>query len=318
MRISKIIWVFMLNAILSIEVTQVAGSEEQFRGYGALPGLWEEHNFTTTETHRLLFPLWLYSIMCPSSQQLSTVPFGWCLYFSYRRSWDRARQPSFIVDVACCVVLSRVLLSRPPTLSSPLLQIERERVEEMGGCVLNIQGTWRVLGQLAVSRAIGQYSLPVLLSFPSSRIWCPCSAHHLFLFSSSPTAALLTHISSPTPLSPLPSRPSPYLLSATSPTIRNTYSVPHHDLPPAPPVCIVHPHTCFPLPRPSSDSPTPVRQLFSQAVTDPLTHSLPHVPFLFPESPQSPVFALIHLCIQILLICNPPLFVINVYTYVPT
>ncbi|XP_050714608.1 proteoglycan 4-like isoform X3 [Eriocheir sinensis] len=37
----------------------------------------------------------------------------------------------------------------------PELPIERERVEEMGGCVLNIQGTWRVLGQLAVSRAIG-------------------------------------------------------------------------------------------------------------------------------------------------------------------
>ncbi|XP_045134818.1 proteoglycan 4-like isoform X4 [Portunus trituberculatus] len=37
----------------------------------------------------------------------------------------------------------------------PELPVERERVEEMGGCVLNIQGTWRVLGQLAVSRAIG-------------------------------------------------------------------------------------------------------------------------------------------------------------------
>ena len=50
-------------------------------------------------------------------------------------------------------------VSRSPLLSSLLLQVERERVEEMGGCVLNIQGTWRVLGQLAVSRAIGQYSL---------------------------------------------------------------------------------------------------------------------------------------------------------------
>ncbi|KAK8732938.1 hypothetical protein OTU49_006672 [Cherax quadricarinatus] len=37
----------------------------------------------------------------------------------------------------------------------PELPLERERVEEMGGCVINIQGTWRVLGQLAVSRAIG-------------------------------------------------------------------------------------------------------------------------------------------------------------------
>ncbi|XP_066938816.1 mucin-5AC-like isoform X4 [Macrobrachium rosenbergii] len=37
----------------------------------------------------------------------------------------------------------------------PELPVERERVEEMGGCVINIQGTWRVLGQLAVSRAIG-------------------------------------------------------------------------------------------------------------------------------------------------------------------
>ncbi|CAL4063507.1 unnamed protein product [Meganyctiphanes norvegica] len=37
----------------------------------------------------------------------------------------------------------------------PEIPVERERVEEMGGCVINIQGTWRVLGQLAVSRAIG-------------------------------------------------------------------------------------------------------------------------------------------------------------------
>ncbi|PSN39171.1 Protein phosphatase 1E [Blattella germanica] len=33
---------------------------------------------------------------------------------------------------------------------------ERERIEDMGGCVL-YWGTWRVNGQLAVSRAIGMY-----------------------------------------------------------------------------------------------------------------------------------------------------------------
>ncbi|XP_071543855.1 uncharacterized protein [Panulirus ornatus] len=37
----------------------------------------------------------------------------------------------------------------------PELPVEKDRVEELGGCVINIQGTWRVLGQLAVSRAIG-------------------------------------------------------------------------------------------------------------------------------------------------------------------
>lgn len=38
-----------------------------------------------------------------------------------------------------------------------LLQAERKRIENLGGCVMNWGGTWRVNGQLAVSRAIGNY-----------------------------------------------------------------------------------------------------------------------------------------------------------------
>ena len=41
-----------------------------------------------------------------------------------------------------------------------MLQDERERIEHMGGCVM-FWGTWRVNGQLAVSRAIGMYQYNV-------------------------------------------------------------------------------------------------------------------------------------------------------------
>ncbi|XP_076038176.1 uncharacterized protein LOC143023514 isoform X3 [Oratosquilla oratoria] len=46
----------------------------------------------------------------------------------------------------------------------PELAIERERVEKFGGYVINVQGTWRVLGQLAVSRAIGDSDYKPLIS----------------------------------------------------------------------------------------------------------------------------------------------------------
>lgn len=56
------------------------------------------------------------------------------------------------------------------------LQDERERIEDMGGCVL-YWGTWRVNGQLAVSRAIGKYicmcghNLEVFLQSYKSQGW---------------------------------------------------------------------------------------------------------------------------------------------------
>ncbi|KAF2355774.1 PPM-type phosphatase domain [Trinorchestia longiramus] len=37
----------------------------------------------------------------------------------------------------------------------PDLQSERDRVNNMGGVVMQLEGSWRILGQLAVSRAIG-------------------------------------------------------------------------------------------------------------------------------------------------------------------
>ena len=37
-----------------------------------------------------------------------------------------------------------------------LLQDEKSRIENLGGAVIH-WGTWRVNGQLAVSRAIGEY-----------------------------------------------------------------------------------------------------------------------------------------------------------------